>query len=284
MGGGNFNTNLLTPLGGTGVAIFLCLSGYGLNESFKKNGLQKYWKKKIIRVFVPYFILQTICIYWSADFEWKSYLLDIFGIKTDYWYIGFLLKQYILFWIATRFFYKYRIAVMGICAVWVLFFFRNIEAEQAFSFLSGVIVSKHINQIRNWSNKRILYIGICALIIGVLFLAFKQLPAIRAHEHDYIYNLVQCGIKLPLGVFFMAAFSLFPFLLQSRFLIFTGNISYELYLVHMKLLPVLSVRIWDIVLFFILSFVISFVFYRLNKVTAEQFWRFYACCNSRRRE
>lgn len=43
--GGSFGTNLLTPLGGTGVAIFLVLSGFGLNESFKKKGLDLLLEK-----------------------------------------------------------------------------------------------------------------------------------------------------------------------------------------------------------------------------------------------
>lgn len=51
--GGSFGTNLLTPLGGTGVAIFLVLSGFGLNESFKKKGLDYYWRNRTIRVFIP---------------------------------------------------------------------------------------------------------------------------------------------------------------------------------------------------------------------------------------
>lgn len=34
---GRFGIRYLTPLGGIGVAIFLILSGYGLNESYKKK-------------------------------------------------------------------------------------------------------------------------------------------------------------------------------------------------------------------------------------------------------
>ena len=34
---GGFGIRYLTPLGGIGVAIFLILSGYGLNESYKKK-------------------------------------------------------------------------------------------------------------------------------------------------------------------------------------------------------------------------------------------------------
>ena len=112
--GGGMGTNLLTPLGGTGVAIFLFLSGYGLNEAFKKKGVKDFWKNRIIKVFIPYFILITIISFFKNDFSIKGYLLDIFGIKTSYWYIGFLLKQYIIFYITTRFFFRYRLYIVSI--------------------------------------------------------------------------------------------------------------------------------------------------------------------------
>ena len=34
---GKFGFRIFTPLGGIGVAIFLILSGYGLNESYKRK-------------------------------------------------------------------------------------------------------------------------------------------------------------------------------------------------------------------------------------------------------
>ena len=40
-------------LGSFGVTLFLFLSGFGLNESFKKNGLKQYWPKKLRRVWLP---------------------------------------------------------------------------------------------------------------------------------------------------------------------------------------------------------------------------------------
>lgn len=42
-------TNIFTPFGGIGVALFLFFSGFGLNQSYKKNGIKSFWKKKIIR-------------------------------------------------------------------------------------------------------------------------------------------------------------------------------------------------------------------------------------------
>ena len=39
--------------GGMFVAVFLILSGYGINESFHKHGLKDYWHKRLTKVIVP---------------------------------------------------------------------------------------------------------------------------------------------------------------------------------------------------------------------------------------
>lgn len=57
-----FHIRYLTPLGGIGVAMFLILSGYGINESWKKNGYQDYWKKRFVSVYIPYLIIEVATI------------------------------------------------------------------------------------------------------------------------------------------------------------------------------------------------------------------------------
>ncbi len=56
--GNLFHIRYLTPLGGIGVALFLIASGYGINESWKKNGPEHFWKKRMISVYIPYLIIE----------------------------------------------------------------------------------------------------------------------------------------------------------------------------------------------------------------------------------
>ena len=56
----DLGTRILTPLGGIGVAMFLVISGYGLNESFRTKGLRGFWTNKIIRVVIPCWIVEII--------------------------------------------------------------------------------------------------------------------------------------------------------------------------------------------------------------------------------
>lgn len=48
-----FCVRYFTRQGGIGVAIFLILSGYGLNESFKSKGIGGIGKLKLLEYYFP---------------------------------------------------------------------------------------------------------------------------------------------------------------------------------------------------------------------------------------
>lgn len=261
---GAIGTNLCTPLGGIGVALFLFLSGYGLNESYKAHGLKLFWIKRITKVLLPYFIIETIAAYFKQDFNITTYILDITGIKTAYWYIAFLFKQYIIFYLLTRCLYKQRIFLYLISCILILFLFPNIEAEQAFSFFTGIIVSVHIKKVRIIPSSSVLCIIFAFCLLGISFLTIKQLPVIRMHENDFIYNLIQCGIKMPLAITIIGILHFFPQLSNNKFFLLTGIISYELYLVHMPFYN--YAKQWsNALIVIIVSYIISYLFYQVNR-------------------
>mgnify|MGYP000127587866 FL=1 len=39
--------------GSVAVAVFLFISGFGINESHKINGINNFWKKRFLRVIIP---------------------------------------------------------------------------------------------------------------------------------------------------------------------------------------------------------------------------------------
>lgn len=89
-------------IGGVGVSIFLILSGYGLEKSYTNNGLKKFWTKKLIKIFIPFWIIELIGSIATCDFDIKNYILDVLFLKpgTAYgWYMGYLFICYCLFYI-----------------------------------------------------------------------------------------------------------------------------------------------------------------------------------------
>ena len=274
---GHLGTNIFTPMGGTGVAIFLFLSGFGLNESFKKKGFTDFWKNRIIKVFIPYIILITILTVIYNRGGVKNYLYDILGIKTSYWYIAFLLKQYILFYICTKFFCKVKLYIFVLCSIIFLFTFPNIEAEQSFSFLTGVLISEYYQDIKRMVEKRYLVVSIIFFIIGTIFLGIKQLHFIRLYEGHYIYSIIQLFIKLPYALFFISIVHYLNILMNSRFLKFCGKISYELYLVHMIFLQYINGNIYTAFLVIIVSYIISYLFFLFNSFISSKLKKIYTC-------
>lgn len=263
---GGMGTNLLTPLGGTGVAIFLFLSGYGLNEAFKKKGVKDFWKNRIIKVFIPYFLLITIISLFEKDFSNKEYILDILGIKTSYWYIAFLLKQYIIYYITTRFFYRYRLYILFVISLVFIFVLPEIEAEQSFSFYIGFIFSEYYFKFIHSLKSNIIKYSFIFFLIGTIFLAIKQLPEIREFHGHYIYSLVQLFIKLPYALFFILIIHKINCLQTNRIAIFSGKISYELYLIHMIFLKYIDMKIINVFIILIVSYLLAYIFYKINNL------------------
>lgn len=261
---------IFTPLGGTGVALFLFLSGYGLNESYKRTGLQRYWRKKVARVLFPYFLLISAEYLWQGrNFLSFDYVLDITGLKTTHWYIAFLVKWYIVFWVTSRFFPHWRGHIMVGIGVIMLFLFPNIEAEQAFSFVTGYFASIHIDKLRNLVRQQFVLLGGAAFVFGIVCLALKQLPGVRELEETFVYNIVQAGIKLPLALSLVAGLTLMPGLQRSRFLMLSGALSYEIYLLHIPFYGYVNGSLALAFVFCVVSFIAAFLFSLLNKRVAR---------------
>ncbi len=235
---GNFGdgtVTLFTPLGGIGVAIFLLLSAYGLNESWNRNGATFWWRKRFVAVFLPYILVQLLCYWTTHDFSLLSFLKDIFLISPLHnygWYLNHLLLWYILFYIVMRvsLLRKYKILIFTIISVCMFFCLRELRAEQSLSFLAGILLSEYkqstfVIKTTNWKY------GLLLLLLGVSFLALKQIPFIREMP-QILFNLVQLMIKFPcgLGVCFIAIDLAKK--INMKLFVFVGSFSYELYLLH----------------------------------------------------
>lgn len=48
---------------GIGVALFLMCSGYGLEISYEKNGLEEFWKKRLLSVCLPFWVVELVGLY-----------------------------------------------------------------------------------------------------------------------------------------------------------------------------------------------------------------------------
>ena len=228
--GGGFGIRYFTPLGGIGVSIFLFLSGFGLQESYRKNGLKLFWPKRLIRIIVPYLIWVVLLFLLSRVLEYDAPLFP------HYWYLDYLFLWYALFWLSKFLPSKYSPLFLLLVAFSLFFVLRNIQAEQSLSFLGGMLLSENKQVLDKWKRSSWSRIAFVCIVLGIGCLAIKQLPTCRSFgEESILMKIIQLGIKLPLGLSVIIVMWMF-FKENSlyRCLASIGVISLELYLVQMQ--------------------------------------------------
>lgn len=255
----------MTPCGGIGVSIFLIASGYGLNESFKRQGLKKFWRKRLLRVWIPYVIITLLlALYDKKSVELLLEHLLLF--KCHYWFVTYIVGCYILFFITSKWFVKYRMTIMTITAVFSLLYMPELQAEQALGFVTGIWMSQHIGYCRSVSlnHRKILTIALLLLAIGIMMLGIKQLPVVREYEGLWIYHVIQLLIKWPLSMGIILGLFLIPNAEYNPFLAFSGMISYELYLVHFRFYGYIENSLLIALIVILGSYIASYGFNKLN--------------------
>lgn len=249
---GGFGIRYLTPLGGIGVAIFLILSGYGLNESYKKKKSGGYWKSKIIRVLIPYAIVSLVVI--TTQFLTRTKIEIPY-----YWYLDFMFFQYLVFYLIISIPMLYTKRYLVLCVVSTVTFIscsctaNGLRAEQAISFLVGVWVSDNYAKAKRWLLNPMILLTL--MIGGTLLLATKQIPAIRMHEGEILWQGIQLVMKTSFAMAVIGGVYLARRLFNNGFITLVGGISYELYLVHFRLLGLPPKGVWGMCVFLGVSLV-----------------------------
>lgn len=239
---GKLGTNVFTPLGGMGVAVFLVLSGFGLSESYKKKGILGFVSKKLWRVWLPFFLFYIVIYLLHENYDSKTFLQNVLSIhQDDYWYVHYMLRCYLVFWFAYRFVYPYRWGILAIFSCYTFFGMGAICAEQCLSFHLGILLSEKRFILDLITKKSTMKWAFAFCVLGITFLIIKQIPEIRAFMGTYIYSIVELGIKLPLGLGVVLILWMLPTAwVINPFLVLCGTLSYELYLVHMQMLEVVQ--------------------------------------------
>ena len=269
---GKGSVKIFTPLGGIGVAVFLILSAYGLNTSWNsalrnKNGPSPYkywWRKRILAVWLPYFIVQIIFYWPKHSFNFGAFILDVICVKPLYengWYLSYLAIWYVIFYAVRRFkaVDRYRIPIFAAASLVMFFVLPEIRAEQSLSFLCGILISER-------KLKRVQTPIGCAVLaaVGAAALAFKQLPAVRNLPRIPM-NAIQLLIKFPLGLALILVCWFIGKKINLKPIYGVGLISYELYLLHGYFFSFVPRSFFGAVIFFAVSFGAATAFWYLMK-------------------
>lgn len=251
-----------TPLGGTGVAIFLILSGYGLCVSHERNGLKEFWKKRFVGAYLPYLLMNIITIILMGVENvspWRIILslLLIKPISVYWWFMQYLFICYFIFWTVNKLSISEKVKERTFLIIGLLLFVlfeRGLWAEQSLSFFFGIYIAK------NNMGKKKFHIGIAAIVLGILALAIKHLPIIRNNQDIvYLWNFVQLINKFCLAVGIVCLTSLIVEFGASRLLYYVGIVSFEIYLIHSYTISFIKEQTVMEYVIFILSTIIGTV-------------------------
>lgn len=242
-----------------GVSLFLILSGYGLTMSHLVSpySLKQFLSKRINRVYYPYWIATVFIIgldYLLLNRNYSSFdiLLTTVGINLsqttkhlDYarWYITFILFWYIIFYLSTRLQSREH-SMLFICAVALLLFpldyyIMHFGWYQICSFPAGCIIGYNYEAIRDRIQTHHV-ISILAAVNGLIMVILCKLylfGILKAFLPYLIFLFIREGISILFSLsVIMLVWCWGQANLTSRFLSFTGIISYELFLLHGPLL------------------------------------------------
>lgn len=258
-------------IAGIGVALFLICSGYGLEISYEKNGLKGFWKKRLLGVCLPFWVVELVGLLVTGDFSVKTYLLDFCFLKpaTSYgWFMGYIVVCYLIFYTVKRFIKGSKMqttALLGVFAIWFVsdsLFFANpdmpfLRARQMLSFPCGVLLAMNKEKIENALTKTK---SVLILTGGgttcLLFMAVTQLHTVK--EMPYLVsNAMAILTCLPMAVGILVFGKAFSGLFENRMLMEVGTISYEIYLIHAFTLNQIKPAMMSISIFIVITCVLA---------------------------
>lgn len=159
-------------IAGIGVALFLICSGYGLEKSYQKNGLSSFWSKRILKVCIPFWVVELLGMIVSGGFALDKYIKDSLFIEpaTSYgWYMQYIVICYLIFFLSKVWNKVGKHPVD--CQIWIMiaafatwFLIESIwtsnpampflKARQMMCFPCGVLIARYKERLTGTLNSR----------------------------------------------------------------------------------------------------------------------------------
>ena len=267
-----FAEKFIKRIGFYGVDIFFFLSGMGLIYSIEKHNVLEFYKRRFVRVFIPFFIMAIII---SINKEWgmETFLKNVFGInfyiKSIYsylWFVPAIMNLYILFPIYYFFFKKspnkgqFTMAVLIIWLFLAVYFRDNIRFD-LYGFINRIPIFL-IGVLAGWTSKEReikftgLTWGICLMTFGLgLYFAYLTcykgyylvVPSSNCCIPNILLSITTSCLLAKIFYFCDEKLKLFGKAVMKVF-VFFGTISLEFYCVQEWLAKILKKKFpdtWD---------------------------------------
>lgn len=251
----------MLDIGSVGVDVFMLLSGYCLCLSFHRNpDLSFFYKKRMVRVVLPYLVFAIPFYLWKSlcqtpcpegEWNWAGFLKDLSGVSfwternLTAWFIYAIIFFYLIFpliyKIAGRGFLFSIVLLLVYFDVIILashyfarFKYVDITAFRFPSFFLGVIMAYHkkVPPIKRW------VFTLSAVYLLIWFGIYPIQPFIK---HFYLKYTWQWTIYFTMVIpLIYCMYYLLRKCGGSKFLLWAGGISLEIYLAHYMLKIIFS--------------------------------------------
>ncbi|WP_228277240.1 acyltransferase family protein [Aliarcobacter cryaerophilus] len=270
------NADFLFPLSiiaGVGVDLFLFMSGFGLTVGMLKRPMKTvdFYKKRVIKIFIPFWIALIIMFIADAIFMDKTYSVgyiiksmlgffptaDGFGdVNSPFWYITWMIMFYLLYPLV---FFKDKpwlsaiiLAVIAtIIGTFNIFDLGSnwLHRLHTVAFSMGIILAWLLQVKEGEQNRFIEYIkdfrdnskDMKYIVIAVMFvIVFYVSQRTGAGSWPSLTAILGQGffVEQLMSIVIMLAFTVIFILkkVDSKFLTMYGVYSYEVYLIHWPLM------------------------------------------------
>ncbi|WP_421658224.1 acyltransferase family protein [Leptothermofonsia sp. ETS-13] len=205
----------LCRIGFVGVSVFLILSGFGLAISLERNGVNQFFYKRFIRVYLPYVLatllelgLRYSLLQQQPKLIDVASLLGITNVDRTMWFIQFILFWYCILYLIYKLSFSQSIKIVALFFVSLLLIANPQVPDRnwyvnIFSFPVGYWLGLHAKsltyQIGLLLNRR------RPMIFLVVGLSFFSLAAFAYKEH----------ILFSLSIYLIASLIITLYLFQS---------------------------------------------------------------------
>lgn len=280
---------LMNYIGFIMVAIFFFISGYGLSYGLenKEGYLNNFFKKRILSILIPYWIVNTISvIYYAVNskvFTPVEYIASYLGFNTvtGTWFVTAILIMYLAFWLCYKLYCNkktsWNVSTLLLLAIIVVYCAVCYKFEENTSFTAsisafalGVVWNRLFNKrfLKFLSSKYAVKLCGITVLFGVVFAGRLFLSYIGVNYeilHIFLRNIVTvCFILFLLTVTYKIDF-------KNKFITELGKYSYEIYICH-HLFKTMFSDLTDnsylfILLVLILTLVLSLIIYKISQAS-----------------
>lgn len=289
--------------GGTGVHLFILLSGFGLYFSYlhKPIPFSKFLKKRISKVYVPYIIIVLISAFITMFIPiYKGSLYALFGhiflykmfdesIIGSYgyplWFISMIIQFYLMFypilWIKNKMKLNFFLIISFVISIiWIIFIILSGKDEfriwnsfflkYLWEFNLGIYLAQKFKENNYKLNFRLNKWKI--LIIGISSCLLYAILALKVGTVGKMVN----DFPALLGYSFIAIW-IYQIRLRfiNQFVFYISKISYSLYLLHTLIIMLVKyyfVNVWHPIILFI-SFILSIIISKLYQNATNSLYR-----------